>query len=44
MEEIKLWKIVNSTDSPTVDAVPNVAQTETERFLEDILIIFSRKV
>jgi hypothetical protein len=38
MEEIKLWKVGGSQDNPTIMDVPKVAQTETEKMLEEILV------
>jgi hypothetical protein len=38
MEEIKLWKVEGSKDSPTVLGISGVAQTKTEQMLEEILI------
>lgn len=37
MDEIKLWKVGGSKDSPTVTDVSSIAQTETEEILEEIL-------
>jgi hypothetical protein len=38
MEEIKLWKVSGTKDSPTVADLSGIAQTQTEEMLERILL------
>ena len=38
MEEIRLWKVSGSKDSPTVTDISSVAQTQTEEMLEEVLV------
>ena len=38
MEEIRLWKVGGSKDSPTITDISSVAQTETEEMLEEVLV------
>jgi hypothetical protein len=38
MEEIRLWKVSGSNDSPTITDISSVAQTQTEEMLEEALV------
>ena len=37
MKEIRLWKIKNSKEEIGIEKIPNVAETETENMLEEVI-------